>query len=374
VTRTSATLLAGLDTQGADATMAFEVGPTSAYGSCTPVRTLPAATGAQSLSQIVIGLQPGATVHFRLVVATAAGQITGEDQVLTTLAAIPRLAPVTTIVGVRVGGLTAGAAQARVRAALARPLVFTWHGKRWKATPKQLGARADVAGAVARALTSAGATSVPVAITVDRAKVMRYVGYLDRLFSRPVRSGTVRLVGRKAEVVTPQTGRAVQRLQMERAITRTLQGASRAPIELLTTETQPPGTAQLSIVVRLGAQSLTVYKDGAVVLTTPVTTGRPALPTPVGSYDVAWRRSPYTFISPWPEGSAYWYPPAHVRWAMFFYDNDFLHDSSEPTSAFGRGSNFGPWASHGCVHVPSSVMQVLYTTVPDHTPVIVADA
>ncbi len=120
--------------------------------------------------------------------------------------------------------------------------------------------------------------------------------------------------------------------------------------------------------MRLGEQSLTLYKDGAVVLRTPVTTGRPALPTPVGSYDIAWRRSPYTFISPWPQGNPYYYPPAHVRWAMYFFDNDFLHDSYEPAGAYGKGSNLGPYASHGCVHVPGDVMQVLYTTVPDHTP------
>ena len=97
--------------------------------------------------------------------------------------------------------------------------------------------------------------------------------------------------------------------------------------------------------------------------------------TPVGSYDIGWRRSPYTFISPWPKGNPYYYDPAPVHWAMFFYDNDFLHDDSgEPASAFGKGSNFGPYASHGCIHVPTDVMQVLYTTVPDHTPLAVVDA
>ena len=319
-------------------------------------------------------LDPGTTVHFRVVVATPAGQVTGADQSFTTVANVARLAPGTTILGVRVGYLTPGRAQAKVRAAFARPLTFTWHGKRWKATPRQLGARADVAGAVARALASGGTRSMPVVVTVDRARVARYVDYLDGLFSRPARNGSVRLVGRRVELVTPRTELAVRGLRMQAVIIRTLQSPKRPPIELQVTETQPTGTGALSIVIRLGEQSLTLYKDGAVVLRTPVTTGRPALPTPVGSYDVAWRRSPYTFISPWPEGSPYWYPPAHVRWAMFFYDNDFLHDSYEPAGAYGKGSNFGPYASHGCVHVPTDVMQVLYTTVPDHTPVIVADA
>ena len=50
------------------------------------------------------------------------------------------------------------------------------------------------------------------------------------------------------------------------------------------------------------------------------------------------------------------------------------HDSYEPAGAYGKGSNLGPYASHGCVHVPRDVMQVLYTTVPDHTPLIVVDS
>ena len=374
VTRTTATVTASVDTQGAEAQVAFELGPTAAYGACTAVQTLPAAAGAHGVSVRLRSLDPGTTVHFRVVVATPAGQVTGADQSFTTVANVARLAPGTTILGVRVGYLTPGRAQAKVRAAFARPLTFTWHGKRWKATPRQLGARADVAGAVARALASGGTRSMPVVVTVDRARVARYVDYLDGLFSRPARSGSVRLVGRRVELVTPRTALAVRGLRMQAVIIRTLQSPKRPPIELQVTETQPTGTGALSIVIRLGEQSLTLYKDGAVVLRTPVTTGRPALPTPVGSYDVAWRRSPYTFISPWPEGSPYWYPPAHVRWAMFFYDNDFLHDSYEPAGAYGKGSNFGPYASHGCVHVPTDVMQVLYTTVPDHTPVIVADA
>jgi lipoprotein-anchoring transpeptidase ErfK/SrfK len=374
VAHRTATLLASADTQGAAAQVAFEIGATTAYGACTATQTLPATTGPQAVSAQIRGLTPGATIHFRVVVTTAAGQVTGSDQSFATVANVTRLAPGTTILGIRVGYLTPGKAQAKVQAAYARPLTFTWHGKRWKATPKQLGAHADVAGAVARALTSGRSSSRPLVVKIDSDRVARYVTYLDRLFSRPARAGSVRLVGRKATLITPQTALAVRDQHMQAAITQALQSTTRTAIELKTTETPPPGTGALSIVVRLGEQSLTLYKDGAVVLKTPVTTGRPALPTPVGSYDIAWRRTPYTFISPWPEGSPYWYPPAHVRWAMFFYDNDFLHDSGEPTSAYGRGSNFGPWASHGCVHVPYSVMQELFTTVPDHTPVIVADA
>jgi lipoprotein-anchoring transpeptidase ErfK/SrfK len=301
--------------------------------------------------------------------------VVGADQLFTTIANPARLAPGTTMLGIRVGYLTPAQARVRVLARFARPVVFTWHGKRWQATPKQLGATADVDGALNRALAGvAGGRTIPVTITVDPVKVERYVDYLDSLYAREAQVGSVTRVGRKAKLVEPLTARAVQKLRMEAVITRTLKSATRPPVELLLTETKPVGPGKLFIVVRLEEQSLTLYKDGAIVLRTPVTTGRPALPTPVGSYDIAWRQSPYTFISPWPEGNPYYYPPAHVTWAMYFFDNDFLHDSYEPPGAYGKGSNFGPYASHGCVHVPRDVMQVLYTTVPDHTPLIVVDS
>jgi len=374
VTKTGAVLLASVDTMGAAGQVAFELGDTTVGLRCTAVQALPAVTGPQAVTVRLRSEKPGTTVHFRVVVTTAAGQVVGADQAFTTVANATRLAPGTTMLGVRVGYLTPAAARARVLARFARPLTFTWHGKIWHATPKQLGAQADVDGALARALAGVSVRAIPVVITVDPAKVARYVAYLDGLYSRPARVGTVTRVGRKAVLVTPQTALAVQAERMQAIITRTLQSASRPPIELLVTETKPAGPGALFIVVRLDEQSLTLYKDGAVVLTTPVTTGRPALPTPVGSYDIAWRRSPYTFISPWPQGNPYYYPPAHVRWAMYFFDNDFLHDSYEPAGAYGKGSNYGPYASHGCVHVPAGVMQVLYTTVPDHTPLIVVDS
>ena len=372
VSQASATLLGSTDTLGGAGEAAFEYGTSTAYGSCTPAIQLAAQSGARPASAQVADLEPGATYHFRLVVVTDAGQTLGADETFAT--AVARMAPGTTILGVGVGRLTPNAALARVRAAFDRPLRFEYRGKRWKATPEQLGARADVAGAVEHALADA-ARRVPVHVTIDPATVQHYVGYVAGLLARKPQTGSVALVGRRAVVVPSRPAIAVRRAQLGAAITRELQTGSRSPVTVPVTETPPPATGALAIVIRLGAQSLTLYRDGNVVLKAPVTTGRPALPTPVGAFDVAWRRSPYTFVSPWPKGSAYYYPPAPVTWAMFFHDNDFLHDDpAEPASAFGQGSNLGPYASHGCVHVPTDVMRTLYTTVPDHTPVIVADS
>jgi L,D-transpeptidase catalytic domain/Putative peptidoglycan binding domain len=370
VSQTSATLLGAIDMLGGAGEAAFEYGNSTGYGSCSPPVTLSAQSGAQPVSATIASLAPGVTYHFRLVVASAAGQTLGEDQSFTT--SVARLSPGTKILGVGVGHLTPAAALAKVRAAFNRPLRFDYRGKRWRATPQQFGAQADVAAAVEGAFASA-ASQVPLHVTVDQAKIRRYVTYLAGLLDSPQRSGSVKLVGSRAVVVPSRPAIAVRRASLESAIAGELRSSPRRLLTVPVTQTSPRAPGALAIVIRLGEQSLTLYKDGNVVLKTPVTTGRPALPTPVGSYDVAWRRSPYTFISPWPKGSPYYYPPAHATWAMYFYDNDFMHDdSAEPASAFGPGSNFGPYASHGCVHVPTEVMRTLYSTVPDHTPVIVA--
>ena len=51
--------------------------------------------------------------------------------------------------------------------------------------------------------------------------------------------------------------------------------------------------------------------------------------------------------------------------SVSFYDNDVLHDDpGEPASAFGAGSNNGPYASHGCIHVPHDAMAFLYGWLP----------
>jgi lipoprotein-anchoring transpeptidase ErfK/SrfK len=95
----------------------------------------------------------------------------------------------------------------------------------------------------------------------------------------------------------------------------------------------------------------------------------------VGSYHIEAAYTPFTFVSPWPPGSPYWYPPTPVTWAMPFYDGDFLHnDPGEPASAFGKGSEYGAYASHGCVHVPHAAMAFLFHWLPIGATVVVARA
>lgn len=290
--------------------------------------------------------------------------------------ATARIARGVTIMGVRMGGLTSDQATAKARAAFERPLQFRFRGRLWKATPEQVGARAYLDGASLRALAAAPGTPIPLVVTVDGARLRHYVDYLDKTFSRPARAADASLVNGRAVVVQAQPGVAVEKIAMAASIVHALNTGSRAPLPLAARGVQPPATKLgRFIVIRLQQETLTAYDQGKPVLTTLITAGRPALRTPSGVYGIQYRASPYVFHSPWPKGNPFWYPPTPVNWVMFFYDGDFIHDDpGEPASAFGPGSQNGPYASHGCVHVQYAPMKFLYTWTPPGAKVIVADS
>jgi lipoprotein-anchoring transpeptidase ErfK/SrfK len=111
--------------------------------------------------------------------------------------------------------------------------------------------------------------------------------------------------------------------------------------------------------ISLSAQHLWALDDGKAVVSTDVTTGMPALPTPAGTYRITAMYSPYRFISPWARGSPYYYDPLWVDFAMLFAAGGyFIHDASWQRN-FGPGGNLKT-GSHGCVNVPPAAMPALY--------------
>ena len=127
------------------------------------------------------------------------------------------------------------------------------------------------------------------------------------------------------------------------------------------------------ITVSVQGQRLTAYEDGRVVVDTPVTTGRPALATDVGAMRVLRKDAPWTMQSPWPKGSPEWYPDTVVQMVVWFTSNgEGLHDASwQPTATLGPGSQFGPFASHGCIHLPLAAIKTLFDWALIGTPVVV---
>jgi len=83
--------------------------------------------------------------------------------------------------------------------------------------------------------------------------------------------------------------------------------------------------------------------------------------------------APWTMQSPWPKGSPEWYPDTVVQMVLWFTKNgEGLHDAGwQPDATLGPGSQFGPFASHGCIHLPLAAVQTLFDWAPIGTPVVV---
>jgi len=130
------------------------------------------------------------------------------------------------------------------------------------------------------------------------------------------------------------------------------------------------------IVVSLAQQRLWALDGDNVLLTTLVTTGGPELPTPTGDYQIIDRESPFTFHSPFPVGSPFWYAPSPTNFALLFQANGyFIHDAPW-RNVYGPGSNTtdgtpgGDYTgTHGCVNTPYDAMSWLFNWATYYTPV-----
>jgi lipoprotein-anchoring transpeptidase ErfK/SrfK len=132
-----------------------------------------------------------------------------------------------------------------------------------------------------------------------------------------------------------------------------------------------------AITISLQEQVVRAYEHGRQVFWTYVTTGRPGLETDPGHFQVYWKVTPWTMHSPWPKGSAYWYPDTPVKMVMWFNGGAGIHDASW-RYYYGPGTeypHYDPWGAsngtHGCVNVPYSNMLWLWNWTPEGTPVIV---
>lgn len=128
------------------------------------------------------------------------------------------------------------------------------------------------------------------------------------------------------------------------------------------------------IAISLSQQSVTFYQNGCTVRTSLVTTGRAQLRTPTGTFHIFSKATHFTFISPWPKGSPFYYYPSVANYVMGFAAGGYyIHDAPwEPDSSFGPGSENGFYASHGCVHIESTVMPWLFGWADIGTTVVIS--
>jgi hypothetical protein len=86
ITQRTATVAAGVNTDGASALVHFDYGTSTAYGSTTPEQLLaPAAGTSTSVSAPLASLPAGTLIHYRVVAQTDFGTVDGPDATFKTL-------------------------------------------------------------------------------------------------------------------------------------------------------------------------------------------------------------------------------------------------------------------------------------------------
>ena len=219
------------------------------------------------------------------------------------------IAPDVTIGGVPVGGKMSEAARTRVEAAFGRPLSLQFRDKRWRISPRYLGASAGIDGAVSRALLAPPGTQVRLRVSSTQPRIRRYVNRLDRLFSYdPVDTQVVGVTGGRPQFTEAKTGLAVEKDGMAKAITRALASTNRRrPIELIVSTVEPkvtPANYGPVVIIHRGPNRLSLFDGPTLVRRFGVATGSSQYPTPLGTYSIATKQ-----MNPW------WIPPPDSEWA-----------------------------------------------------------
>ena len=135
------------------------------------------------------------------------------------------------------------------------------------------------------------------------------------------------------------------------------------------------------LVVSLIEQVLRYYNNGKLVRAFQVVTGQYLKPSPPGFWSIFVREHPTEFKSSEPPGSAFWYPPTPIQYAMEYHEGGYFFHDSWWRGIYGQGMNFphsdpsGTTAfnengSHGCVNMAPNDVAWLYSQIPWGTPVI----
>ncbi|EIW15815.1 MULTISPECIES: L,D-transpeptidase [Pelosinus] len=119
------------------------------------------------------------------------------------------------------------------------------------------------------------------------------------------------------------------------------------------------------IVINLPSRTLDFYNENQLVKTYPVAIGKPATPTPIGSFTIQYKE-----INPW------WYPPKGKKIVPSGPDNPLGYRWMEFAPLYGiHGTNepwaIGGWVSNGCVRMNEFDVEELFEAVPYGTGVYI---
>ncbi|HEX7255566.1 MAG TPA: L,D-transpeptidase family protein [Gaiellaceae bacterium] len=287
------------------------------------------------------------------------------------------IAPGVTIGGVPVGGKMSEAARTRVEAAFGRPLRLQFRDKRWRISPRYLGASAGIDRAVAQALLAPPRTRVRLRVAAAQPRIRRYVNRLDRLFSfDAVNSAVVGVAGGRPQFTEAKTGLAVEKEGMAEALTRALRTTNRrTPIELIVRRIEPKVTPESYgpvVIIHRESKRLALFDGTTLVRRFGIATGSAEYPTPLGNYSIATKQ-----MDPW------WIPPPDSDWAK-----DAKPIPPGPGNPLGTrwmgltaplvgihgtpdAASIGYSASHGCIRMRVPEAEWLFGRVSVGTPVLI---
>ena len=171
----------------------------------------------------------------------------------------------------------------------------------------------------AKALTVAPNTTLGLRASVDRAALTTFVSRVaDRFDKKPTDS---RLLFRNSKpVVTPSIeGLRVKRLATIAAVSDEVVHGTRAPITVPATTLKPAVTEDSFgpvVVIRRGANLLTLYSGQKRVRQFAVATGQTIYPTPLGRFQIGEVEEPWYPLPPWAGEKPRYLArePAGTRW------------------------------------------------------------
>jgi lipoprotein-anchoring transpeptidase ErfK/SrfK len=304
---------------------------------------------------------------------------------------------------VDVGGLSAGAARAKLRARmlakLRRPLVVVAGETRFPLSAREAHIEADIDAMVAdavkrsrdgsiltrtwRGLTGGAVRSrVTPEVAYSRPAVQRLVDKIRVRMSRKPRDADISVAGQRVQVQRAVTGLGVDskrlRAKVEQALVTDIDGerAVRADLRKIKPKVTDRTLARKYPVVLTVDRShfrISLYKRLKRVKTYPIAVGQAGLETPAGRYMIHNKAiNPAWSVpnSPWagslagtviPGGAPN--NPLKARW-LGVYDGVGVHGTD---ARYSIGSN----ASHGCIRMLVEDVIKLYDQVPIGTPIFI---
>jgi lipoprotein-anchoring transpeptidase ErfK/SrfK len=311
-----------------------------------------------------------------------------------------KIGPGVTIDGIDVGGMDAEEAEAKVRRELLRPLDkplrATYRERKWSLPAKRLKVRADVRGAVARAVEVSregdlptrigrylGGDELEVEISADvgysRRAINQFVRDIAGDLDREPRDASVEPTAASLEVVASQPGRKVRDVRLTEELREAVAGGGPRTVRVHVHKTAPEvTTAEVAerypsyLTLDRANFTLRLFRNLELAETYTVAVGQEGLETPEGTYEIqAMEEEPTWYvpesdwagdlagqvIPPGPEN------PIKARW-MAIFEGAGIHGTEETAS-------LGSAASHGCVRMSIPDVEELYDQVEVGTPIFI---